>query len=216
MKSQQARELFSARVDGELDDERQREFETHLQQDPQLQQDFERFAQVVHLLNVLPRPPLDPDFTTKVARRLHRRQRDRRRQRRERPASAHMTTIVTLAALLLVAVVGILSQPIGDIVAPGRAGLTPGRDGRLHLIAAVDLDGPRLDALLLEAQRQGLLEDVTAAGDSAVAVAALHERQLATFLDWLSGQTAIRVGRTEAHLHHFGSSTLRLAIALDS
>lgn len=190
IKPEQLRELFSERYEGQLEGSAAREFDESLLQDPELRQEYEQFAEVIKLINVLPKPTSDPDFLSKVHRRIHRRQRSRRRSRRQQPTLPLMGTLSTLIALVFVAIVGFLGRPVtqvsnlSPVVAPNAAPPV--------LLASVELDLEATQALLQQAMARRLL--VNLGEDETAQLVQVRPNDLAPLLEWLGTQTAVRLG----------------------
>ncbi len=188
-----ARALFSARVDDELDGNAARDLDRTLEQNPDLAEAYEDFAEVIQLLNALPRPEPDPDFSIKVQRRILRRQRGRRRGRRQREALPTLGTLSTLVALVVVAAMAVLFHPSGQTVAAlenapgGNAAAVPSQ-----LMIALDVDAATAVPLLQRAQAEGALGPWTLV-DPELASARVTPAQLALLLEQLSRQVSLRM-----------------------
>lgn len=193
------RQLFSLRVDDELSPEQGQELSQTLQSDPDLADDFADFAQVVQLLNALPRPPEDPDFALKVQRRIARRQRVRRRVRRNSSSLPQgvgaISTLVTLCTVLTVAVLthpmGLqVSKPVASTAASTQARLqvdvTPATGSDTDQALRRSLEQLKNHGLILQwqVQEQGITLH-------------LHNSQLAIVLDKLAEMGTLHISHSK-------------------
>jgi hypothetical protein len=164
-------------------------------EDPALAAEYERFAEVVDLLHRLPPPKADPDFARKVAARIHQRRIVQRRSRSHRFNLSIASTVTTLVALGVVISVAVATHPIGiefDTIAPPAAAAPVEPP---ILLASVEVPAGQLSSLLGQAFQAGMLTAVAQRPENGGFTVEVDELQLATFLRWLGGRSALHIGR---------------------
>lgn len=189
------RKFFSERYDEQLDGTAARAFEHAVEDDPELADEYQQFANVVDLLHRLPPPRHDPDFARKVATRIHQRRNVKRRSRTQRFNLSLGSTVLTIAALGLVVSLAVATHPAGielDSLAPTPAAAPIEAP---VLLASVDTTDSQLAALLGQAFQEGLVRAVAQRPDARGFAIAVDELKLATFLRWLGNRSTLHIGR---------------------
>ncbi|MFH1811844.1 MAG: hypothetical protein ABIJ09_24110 [Pseudomonadota bacterium] len=193
------RSLFSSRVDGDLDGNTARAFDQDLAENPDLADEFETFAEVIHLLNVLPRPEADPDFALKVQRRIRRRQRGRRRARHTTTVAPALGSLGTAIALLIVVGVGLMTQPLNlPVSEPATTSARGPSAATVALVAGLDVAPAALAQVLAEAAARGLIRSWKPGDTAGVFTVIIDETQLAVALDLLGSGTPLHLGAASA------------------
>lgn len=195
MEHSKIRQLFSLRYDGQLEGSAARSLDEALESDPSLAEEYESFAEVIDLVRGLPRPEPDPDFVSKVSRRIKRRQRGRRRARREHASVPMLGTLTTVFALVLVAGLGFITHNLGTEVSALEPLLpAAGPTGASSLQAALEIDAAASAQLFGAALQEKLIRRVTHTEPGAQFVVEVDAAQLASFLDWLGQRHTLHLG----------------------
>jgi anti-sigma factor RsiW len=203
------RTLFSPRLDGELDGNTARAFDRELAEHPELAEEYATFAEVVHLINALPRPPADPDFALKVQRRIRHRQRARRRARPSGVVAPALSSLGTAIALLVVVGVGLMTQPLDlPLSEPVAADTGLGAGAPVQLSAGLDVAPAALAQVLAEASARGLIHSWRPGATAASFEIVVDATQLAVALDLLGSGRAMVLGQDAARAR----STLHITV----
>jgi len=196
--NEKVRHLFSARYDDQLEGSAARAFDETLEQDGELAHEFEQFAEVIDLVRGLPRPTADPDFVTKVSRRIKRRRLGRRRTRREQPSVPLLGTLTTIFALVLVVAIGFVTYSFGSEIRPLEPAPATLGAGGSSLHAVLQGDSARASQLFAEALEAGLVQRVTHTEPGAQFQVEVDEARLASFLDWIGQRSTLSIGAAPA------------------
>lgn len=182
--------LYAEQLESTVDADAQQNFSTALEQDPDLQQDYAEFGELIQLLNALPRPASDPDFAIKVQRRIARRQRSRRRSRRQQPALAMgMGAISTLITLLVVLAIALATHPLGLQVQSLAATDSNPASKTLFLNVQASIKALQAQLETLQSQQHILHWSQTSDGLKV----AINSEQLAHFLQSASSLGALQI-----------------------